>query len=103
MNNNFDFTWKYKNFEIRTTHSYGKVQEPYVELLYHYFDENGRAFCFTLAYWHKTNDGVYELVFVGERPLEYIAEIDVSVIWKQLYLAQQMFEDAEARDEDSSL
>jgi len=103
MKNNFDFTWKYKDFEIRTTHSYGKVQRPYIELIYHYLDDNGRDYCFTLAYWHKNQSGGYDLIFVGDRPLEYIAEIDVSVIWKQLYLAQQMFEDAEARDGDSDL
>ncbi len=93
----FDFSWKYKDFEIRTTHTYGKIQEPYVELV-KWEDYNGRRTCFTLAYWDVSEDGA-ELRFVCDRPFEYLAEIDVSVIWKQLFLAQQMFEDAIRQDE----
>lgn len=91
---NFDFNWKFKDFEIRTTHTFGKKEIPYVELIKHNHDDNGRDYIFTLAYWYGDKDGNYELRFVGERPLEYIADIDIGIIWKQLYLAQQMFEDA---------
>ena len=93
----FDFSWKFKDFEIRTVHSYGKNNLPYVELVKWQESPTGKRNCFTLAYWHRNKDGEYELHFVGKRPLEYIAEIDVSEIWKQLCLAQAMFEDAENR------
>lgn len=95
----FDFNWKFKDFEIRTTHTYGENKEPYVELI-KWEEHNGRRHCFTLAYWNYDKDGYPSLVFVGERPLEFIAELDVSVIWKQLFLAQQMFEDAMKKSED---
>ena len=96
----FDFNWKFKDFEIRTTRTYGKEEVPYVELIKHDRDDNGREYFFTLAYWHRVNDGYWELRFVCDRPLEYIADIDIGVIWKQLYLAQQMFEDAERKSEE---
>lgn len=95
----FEFNWKFKDFEIRTTHTYGNNPEPYVELLQ--WDElDGRRYCFTLAYWHKDKDNCYELHFVDNRPLEYIADIDIAVVWKQLCLAQKMFEDAVEKTED---
>lgn len=91
----FEFDWKFQDFEIRTTKGNG---HPYVELV-KWYDYKGRRVCFTLAYWYRDKDGGYCLHFVGDRPLEYIAEIDVSVIWKQLFLAQKMYEDAEKKGE----
>lgn len=95
----FDFNWKYRDFEIRTTHTYGDEEVPYLELIKWDDDGDGRRYCFTLAYWHRDKDGDWELRFVGDRPLEYIAEIDIAPIWKQLYLAQMMFMDAERKSE----
>lgn len=95
---NFDFNWKFQDFEIRTTHTYGENPVPYVELV-KWDDNNGKRYCYTLAYWHRDKDGFWELRFVGDRPLRHIAEIDVSVIWKQLFLMQQMFLDAESKCE----
>lgn len=96
----FDLNWKFKDFEIRTTHVCGKEEIPYLELIKHDRDDNGRDYAFTLGYWHEDEDGDYVLRFVCERPLEYIADIDIGAIWKQLYLAQQMFEDARRKSED---
>ena len=96
---NFDFHWKFKDFEIRTTHTYGDDEIPYLELI-KWDEHGGKRYCFTLAYWFRDKDGDYELRFVCERPLEYIADVDIGVIWKQMYLAQQMFEDAERKSEE---
>lgn len=90
--NNYSFDWKYKDFEIRTTPSI-IGGEPYIELLKWDKTESGKEYCFTLAYWYKDDEG-YELHFVGDRPLEYISELNISEIWKQLFLAQQMLQDA---------
>ena len=94
MNNfDFNFSWTYKDFEIRTTHTYGKDRKPYLELVMWEDGFNGKRSCFTLAYWEWSGDGC-SLRFVTDRPMDYIAEIDLSPIWKQLWLAQQMFMDA---------
>lgn len=93
---NFSFDWKFKDFEIKTTDN----AHPYIELIKWEANEEGRRYCFTLAYFHRDKDGGYELHFVCDRPLEYIAAVDVGEIWKQLWLAQQMFEDAESKLED---
>lgn len=92
----FEFSWKYKDFEIRTTNSFS-TGEPYIELVKHETSESGRDYVFTLAYFHRSKDCCYELHFVGDRPLRYIADIDVSEIWRQLWLAQELFEDAEIK------
>ena len=89
----FDFNWKFKDFEVRTTRSLNRGS-PYLELV-KWSEHEGRRSCYTLAYWHRDKDGCWELHFVCDRPLEVIAEEDVSPIWKQLFLAQAMFEDAE--------
>ena len=60
----FEFSWKYKDFEIRTTHTYGKVQTPYVELIKWDGGEGGKRYCFTLAYWRRGKDGDWELLWV---------------------------------------
>lgn len=87
----FEFNWRYAGFEIRTTHGL-RSNEPYVELVKHDTDRNGRDYVFTLAYWHIDDEGA-ELRFVGDRPFEYIAEIDINKIWKQMWLAGEMMND----------
>ena len=93
----FEFDWKFKDFEIKTTHG---NRGPYIELIKWYTTSNGKRGCFSLAYWTKDSDGYYELNFLGNRPFEEIAEIDISPIWKQLFLAQKMFEDAVEKIEE---
>lgn len=93
----FEFNWKYKDFEIRTTHTCGKVQKPYLELI-KWSESEGKRYCWTLAYWYRDKDDDWELRFVCNRPLEEISDVDVSPIWRQLFLAQQMLEDAERID-----
>ena len=95
----FEFNWKFKDYEIRTTHSYGEKPVPYLELVKWYW-HNNRQYCYTLAYWYKNQDDGYELHFVGDRPLSDIGELDIGTIWRQLYLAQQMFEDAEMKSRE---
>lgn len=93
----FEFDWKFRDFQIRTAHR--GMNGSYIELVKWYERPDGRQYCFTLAYWHRTKDGFWELKFVGDRPFEEIAEIDIGTIWKQLWLAQQMFMDAEKKAE----
>ena len=92
----FEFNWQYKDFEIRTKRYYDRDGKemgfPYVELIKWYMYK-GRRTCFTLAYFHEDDEG-FELHFVGDRPFEEIAEIDISPIWKQLWLAGEMLQDA---------
>lgn len=98
----FEFNWKYKDFEIRSKIPM-KGKNPYIELVKWEEGNSGRRTCFTLAYWHIDKDNYPELHFVGDRPFEYLAELDVTPIWKQLFLAQAMLEDVlekERHEED---
>lgn len=87
----FSFSWTYKDFEIRTTAN-TVSDRPYVELVKWYYDRSGRRCCYTLAYWAIDENGA-ELRFVGDRPFRDIADIDIGCIWKQLWLAGDMFND----------
>lgn len=96
--NPFSFNWKYKEFEIRTTNMNGIA--PYVELIkYRSSDDKTSPYCYTLAYYQWNEEGG-ELIFVGDRPFEDIAEIDIQPIWKQLWLACKMFKDWVEKEED---
>ena len=46
-----EFNWKKGDLEVRTTSSVNG--EPYCELIKWNTDENGRRWCFALAYFHK--------------------------------------------------
>lgn len=94
---NYEFNWKFGEFEIRTTHRILGNDEPYIELIKWDDDDKGRRFCFTLAYFHIDKDGYPELHFVGDRPFQEIADIDIGKIWKQLWYAQEMLQDAERK------
>lgn len=98
--NQFDFNWKYGEFEIRTTKSIGDGQ-PYVELVKWTRESSGRAYCFTLAYWYFHGNEPPELHFVGDRPFTEIAEIDIGQIWRQLWLAGEMFDDWYRKERDA--
>ena len=94
---NYEFNWKFGEFEIRTTHRTLGNDEPYIELIKWYEDDRGRRLCFTLAYFYIAKDGCPELHFVGDRPFREIADIDIGKIWKQLWYAQEMLQDAERK------
>lgn len=79
---------KKNGFEIRTAHDM-KGNERY-ELAKWEKTEDGRDYSFVLAYFHKDSNGYYNLIFVGDRPFQYIAEIDIADIWRELWMAQMM-------------
>lgn len=88
---NFDFHWKYNDFEIASTKNI-RTSLPYIELIKWEYPEGKKPYCFTLAIYDWDDEGG-ELRFVGNRPFEYIADIDVTSIWKQLWLACKMLAD----------
>lgn len=90
MDKTFEFTWQYDHYEVRTTRGWNG--KPYIELVKWCESSNGRRWCYTLAYWHMDDEGP-ELHFVGDRPLRDIAKEDLTPIWTQLCLAQQMLQD----------
>lgn len=102
-----DFHWKFKDFEINT------VRKKYTDKKYRYDNDSdvdmripielvkwqddlcsptGRS-CFVLAWWTKTDEGDYELEFVGGRPFEHISPEEISEIWVQLRAAQRMLDE----------
>ena len=88
---NFKFNWEYGDFRIRSMDN-GEENPPFIELLEYCENKNGKPYCFTLAYYECDKEGG-QLSFVGNRPFEEIAEIDLAPIWKQLWLACKMLQD----------
>lgn len=87
-----EINWKKGDFEVRTTADFGNG-EPYTELIKWNTDSEGRRWCFTLAYFKKSNEGNVSLNFVADRPFKELAEIDINEIWKELFLTQLMLEE----------
>ena len=83
--------WKKGDFEIRTTQRDDK--RPYIELVKWDETDNGRRYCYVIAYFHYDSDGYASLHFVGDRPFRDISEMDIQEIWKELFLTQMMIED----------
>ena len=82
----FKINWEKGDFAIRTIDNNGK---PYVELVKYENDHTGRRFCYTLAFFRTDYEGA-RLIFVGERPFEEIAQLDISEIWHELWLTNLM-------------
>ena len=82
----FKVNWEKGDFAIRTMDNNGK---PDVELVKYENDDTGRRYCFTLAYFRMDRDGA-RLIFVGDRPFDYIAKLDISEIWHELWLTNLM-------------
>ena len=88
----FEFHWKYGDFEINVSHNLS-TKLPYIDLVkWVYPDDNKKPYCYSLAYYEWNDEGG-ELHFVGNRPFEDIAEVDLTPIWKQLWLACKMLQD----------
>ena len=94
-NRNFDFSWDFKNFAIRTVHQdYKDKNSPLrkncpVELI-KYFDEKHNS-CYTVADFELDDEG-YELHFIGNRPMVDIEPEEMRSIWTQLQAAQKMLD-----------
>ena len=85
----FSFNWKHKDYEIRKTHSINSNDE-YWELV-KWQEHNGKKTCFTLAHFKGTE--TCDLVFIGNRPFEYIDDEDLGVVWDALKMCQATLED----------
>ena len=83
----FTYNWKHKNYEIRKTKSVSSDNE-YWELI-KWEEYNSNRTCFTLAYFKGLEEP--DLIFVGNRPFEYIEEEDLGIVWDALKMCQQTF------------
>lgn len=81
--------WTKGNIECRTSNGRG-TNEPYVELVKWNTDEDGKRWCFVLAYFKKNKEGDVTLHFVGDRPFTEIAEIDINDVWKEMWLTAEL-------------
>ena len=94
-NQYFNFSWKFKNFEIHTVHqNYKDKNSPLrkncpIELI-KYFDDKHSS-CYTVA-WFELDDEGYELHFIGNRPMKDIEPDEMASIWVQLRAAQKMLD-----------
>lgn len=87
------FSWKYKNYElsacpIRLAAMYPGEPNTTIDLVMWNKDANGKAYCFSLAYFVRGKEGYY-LKFAGPRPFVYADDKDIPVLWKGLKLAQK--------------
>ena len=95
MNKDFEFSWKFKNFAIRTVHQdYKDRNSPLrkncpVELI-KYYDERHSS-CYVVA-WFELDEEGYELHFIGSRPMHDISANEITSIWTQLQAAQKMLD-----------
>ena len=95
MNKRFDFSWEFRNFEVRTCHEdYENKNSPLqkncpIELV-KYFDDKHTS-CYVVAYFRLDDEG-YELHFVGNRPMQDISGDEMASIWTQLCAAQKMLD-----------
>ena len=85
MENDFEFHWRYADYEVRTTHGL-KDDTPYVELVHWEQGDDGRRYCYTIAYWSKGSEG-WDLRFVGDRLLE-LSQLHIEKVWPQICAAQ---------------
>jgi len=83
-----EVNWKKGEFEVRTTRDI--KGEPKAELVKWDTTQAGKEYCFVLAYFHRDSDGYYNLIFVGDRPFRYLADIDIADIWRELFMTQLM-------------
>ena len=83
-----NINWTKGDIQCTTVESFAD-HEPYVELVKWNTDEDGRRYCFTLAYFKKNRDGDVTLHFVGDRPFQEIAEIDINDVWKEMWLSAE--------------
>lgn len=94
-NRDFNFSWKFKNFHIRTVHEdWNDRNSPLnknhpIELV-KYFD-NKHSSCYVVA-WFELDDEGYELHFVGNRPLVDIDATEIASVWVELQAAQKMLD-----------
>ena len=86
MDNEFEFHWRYADYEVRTTHGL-RSDSPYVELVHWEQGRDGRACCYTIAYWYTSKGDGWDLRFVGDRLLE-LSRLHIEKIWPQLVAAQ---------------
>lgn len=91
----FDFSWQFKNFEIRALHQNrtdksSSLQKNCPIELVKYFSEEHNS-CYVVAYFAHNEEG-YELHFVGNRPFKDISPNEMKSIWRQLQAAQKMLD-----------
>ena len=98
MNNHFDFSWKFGEYEIRTVHeNYDNVNRCFdkkspirkncpIELVKW---QNNFSSCYVVA-WFRKDDECYEFFSVGNRLFEEIDENEISIVWTQLRAAAKM-------------
>ena len=94
-NEDFEFSWNFKDYGIRTIHE--KWDDPKSRIrkscpleLVKYNDSTHKT-CYTLAYFHMDEEG-YELHSVGGRLFDCITVEDISEVWAQLQAAQKMLD-----------
>ena len=88
-----NFNWKYKDYELRACPKRlvkfeDDEQNETIDLIkWQTHKEDGKRYCFSLAYWKRDKEG-FDLALVGTRVFEEIEEDDLEIVWEQLHTAQ---------------
>lgn len=100
-NSNFDFSWRFGDYEIRTIHEkYDNANRCFdkkspirkdcpIELVKW---QNNFSSCYVVAWFRKDDEG-YEFLSVGNRLFDEIDEYEVAKIWAQLKAAAKMLDE----------
>ena len=92
-----EFSFKYKNYEIRACPKHlarFSPDEKNVTIDFVKWDKSAstdKAFCFSLGYFRRNSEGYY-FNFVGDRPFRHIEPEDLGVIWSVLKSAQEILD-----------
>ena len=76
-----DFSVKVENLELRSIFEIKKSFE-----IVQWFKDS--KYCYTIAYWHRSKDGDYDLRFVGDRPFE--KEVDSGIFMSLAKIGQEL-------------
>ena len=91
--NKFKMKWSYGRYSVETVdHNLaGDYRLPYVELIYDNTGADGRPSKLVLATYRWNEDGG-NLNFIGDRPFQFIRDLDIQKIWYELWNICEMLD-----------
>lgn len=98
------FFWEWHSYNTKvcysiTEMSYIGEKPKNVPLALNRFDDNFEGSCFVIGTWERDDEG-YEFRSVGSRIFDYVADEDLSEIWKAIKNADKYLNDRFYNEED---
>ena len=98
------FFWEWQSYNTKVCYSITEIsyigEKPKnVPLALNRFDDNFEGSCFVIGTWERDDEG-YEFRSVGSRMFDYVADEDLSEIWKAIKNADKYLNERFADEED---